>query len=80
VGKPISHAALIATVACFSTLFTATKRIVGRDAASAIACASAASFLLRPTNGFTRIGAIKAYRGDVFPPSVHVIVGEGVEG
>jgi hypothetical protein len=25
-------------------------------------------------------GFIKAYRGDVFPPSVHVIVGEGAEG
>jgi len=23
---------------------------------------------------------IKAYRGDVFPPSAHVIVGEGAEG
>lgn len=39
--------------ACFSTLFTATNRIVGRDAASAIASASAASFLLRLTKGFT---------------------------
>jgi hypothetical protein len=25
-------------------------------------------------------GFIKACRGDVFPPSVHVIVGEGAEG
>ena len=39
--------------ACFSTVFTATNCMVGRDAASAIASASAASFLFRFTNGFT---------------------------
>jgi hypothetical protein len=39
--------------ACFSALFTATKRIVGRAAASLIASASATSFFYRFTNGFT---------------------------
>ena len=39
--------------ACCSCVFTATKRIVGRDAASQIASASAASFFCRFTNGFT---------------------------
>lgn len=36
-----------------SMLFTATKRMVGRDAASAMASASARSFFWRLTNGFT---------------------------
>jgi hypothetical protein len=45
--------------ACFSMLFTATNLMVGRDAASAIASASVASFLFRFTKGFTYIGAIK---------------------
>jgi hypothetical protein len=39
--------------ACFSALFTATKRIVGRPAASVIASASAMSFFCRFTNGLT---------------------------
>ena len=39
--------------ACCSSLFTATKRMVGREAASAIASASAASFFWRFTKGFT---------------------------
>ena len=39
--------------ACCSCVFTATKRIVGRAAASQIASASAASFFCRLTNGFT---------------------------
>ena len=38
---------------CCSRVFTATKRIVGREAASQIASASAASFFFRFTNGFT---------------------------
>ena len=39
--------------ACWSRVFTATNRIVGREAASQIASASAASFFWRFTNGFT---------------------------
>ena len=39
--------------ACCSRVFTATKRINGREAASQIASASAASFSCRLTNGFT---------------------------
>ncbi len=39
--------------ACCASLFTATNRIVGRDAASAIASESAMSFFWRFTNGFT---------------------------
>ena len=39
--------------ACWASLFTATNRIVGREAASAIASASAMSFFCRFTNGFT---------------------------
>ena len=42
--------------ACCSRVFTATKRIVGREAASQIASASAASFFCRFTNGLTQIG------------------------
>ena len=38
---------------CCSCVFTATKRIVGREAASQIASASAASFFWRFTNGLT---------------------------
>ena len=38
---------------CCSTLLIATKRIVGRPAASQIASASALSVLFRLTNGFT---------------------------
>ncbi len=38
---------------CWSTVLTGTKRIVGRVTASQIASASAASFLLRLTYGFT---------------------------
>ena len=38
---------------CCSRVFTATTRIVGREAASQIASASAASFFCRFTNGFT---------------------------
>ena len=41
------------TRACCASVFTATKRMVGREAASQIASASAASFLWRLTNGFT---------------------------
>ena len=40
-------------LACCSSPFTATKRMVGRCAASQIASASAASFFCRFTNGFT---------------------------
>ena len=40
-------------LACCSSLFTGTNRIVGRCAASQIASASAASFFCRFTNGFT---------------------------
>ncbi len=39
--------------ACCSRVFTATKCMVGREAASQIASASAASFCCRYTNGFT---------------------------
>lgn len=39
--------------ACFSEDLTATKRMVGRSAASAIASASTISFFCRLTNGFT---------------------------
>jgi hypothetical protein len=39
--------------ACDASLFTCTKRIVGRCDASQIASASAASFFCRFTNGFT---------------------------
>ena len=38
---------------CCSGVFAATKRIIGREAASQIAFASAASFFCRLTNGFT---------------------------
>ena len=38
---------------CCSCVFTATKRIVGREAAAQIASASVASFFCRFTNGFT---------------------------
>ena len=38
---------------CVSALLTATNRMVGRDAASAIASASARSFFCLFTNGFT---------------------------
>jgi len=38
---------------CVSSLFTATKRIVGLCAASQIASASAASFFCRLTKGLT---------------------------
>src|SRR4051812_46762882 len=44
--------------ACACSLFTATKRMVGRWAASQIASASAMSFFWRLTNGFTYAGAI----------------------
>ena len=40
-------------LACCSSPFTATKRMVGRCAASQIASASAASFFCRFTKGFT---------------------------
>ena len=43
----------ITAEACLASLFTATKRMVGRCAASQIASASAASFFWRLTNGFT---------------------------
>ena len=43
----------ITPAACASALFGATKRIVGRCAASQIASASAMSFFCRFTNGFT---------------------------
>ena len=43
----------IAAAACFVSLFTATKRMVGRCAASQIASASARSFFWRLTKGFT---------------------------
>ena len=39
-------------LACWASVFTATKRIVGREAASAIASASAASFFCRFTKGW----------------------------
>src|ERR1700678_3992110 len=45
--------------ACCSSVLTATKRMVGRLAASAIASASAASFFWRLTNGLTYAGGIK---------------------
>jgi hypothetical protein len=48
-----SRARNITARACCASVFTATKRIVGRAAASAIASASAASFFRRLTNGFT---------------------------
>jgi hypothetical protein len=38
---------------CVSALLTATNRMVGRNAASAIASASALSLFWRFTNGFT---------------------------
>ena len=38
---------------CCSAVFTATRLMVGRDAASQIAAASAASFFWRLTKGFT---------------------------
>src|SRR3954451_13948582 len=44
--------------ACCSTVFTGTKRIVGRLIASQSASASAASFLPRLTYGLTSCGAI----------------------
>ena len=44
--------------ACCCSLFTATKRISGRCAASQIACASAASVLLVFTNGRTNCAAM----------------------
>src|SRR3954451_5668104 len=44
--------------ACWFALLRATKRIVGRWAASQIASASAMSFFWRLTNGFTYAGAI----------------------
>jgi hypothetical protein len=43
----------------FRSLFAATNRIVGRDAASAIASASAMSSFRRFANGFTQAGAIR---------------------
>jgi hypothetical protein len=49
----------IASSACWATFFTATKRMLGRDTASQIASASAASFLLAFTYGLTNWGAIK---------------------
>jgi hypothetical protein len=39
--------------ACCCSVFNATKRIVGLEAASTIASASAASFFWRRTNGLT---------------------------
>jgi hypothetical protein len=45
-------------MACCASDFTATKRIVGRAAASAIASASAMSFFCRFKNGFTQAGGI----------------------
>ena len=39
--------------ACYASALTATKCMVGRGAASAIASASAVSFFCRLTNGFT---------------------------
>jgi hypothetical protein len=43
--------------ACCASVFGATKRMVGRKAASTIASASAVSFFYRFTNGFTYPGA-----------------------
>src|SRR5438093_10655573 len=45
-------------MSCCSTDFAETKRMLGRPAASQIASASLASFLLDFTNGFTNCGAI----------------------
>src|SRR3954447_16509151 len=45
--------------ACACSLFTATKRMVGRCAASQIASASAMSFFCCLTNGFTSAGAMR---------------------
>ena len=44
--------------ACWFALLRATKRMVGRWAASQMASASAMSFFCRLTNGFTYAGAI----------------------
>src|ERR1700722_18620965 len=46
--------------ACCSCVLTATKRIVGRLAASAIASASAVSFFWRLTKGLTYAGGDQA--------------------
>jgi hypothetical protein len=69
----LQHDALIACVLCrisnsrmrktmaapwVPSLFTGTKRIVGRGAASQIASASVASFFWRFTKGFTSAGGI----------------------
>jgi hypothetical protein len=52
--------AVQASIFCCSTVFTATKRIVGRCAASQIAAASFPSFLFVFTNGLTNLGLINA--------------------
>src|SRR3954470_3920109 len=57
--------------ACACSLFTATKRMVGRWAASQIASASDMSFFCRLTNGFTYAGAIS----DLTPPVVGAATG-----
>jgi hypothetical protein len=44
-----SRVLCVISVACWSSLLTATKRMLGRDIASQIAAASAASFLPRLT-------------------------------
>ena len=54
--------------ACCASDFTATNRIVGRVAASAIASASAMSFCCRFTNGFTYAGGINV-TGRLRPPA-----------
>ncbi len=46
------------TASSVSSLFTGRKRIAGRNAASQIAAASAASFFWRFTKGLTQAGAI----------------------
>jgi hypothetical protein len=48
----------ITAAPCASAFFGATNRIVGRNAATEIASASATSFFCRFTNGFTYRGWI----------------------
>ncbi len=48
----------VATAACWSAVLTGTKRIVGRETASQIASASAASRLLRLMYAFTYCAGI----------------------
>ena len=54
---PLAHQKIPHSIPCCCSVFTATKLMVGRCAASQIA--SAASFFWRLTNGLTYIGGIK---------------------